>query len=89
MSDGTAHWTRFLHQSVGAVVLFPFDHVTVISNAGTDWTWFWILQVDDPSTPNDEGITALHNAVCAGHAEIVKFLVQFGINANAADSDGW
>lgn len=49
----------------------------------------WLLQVDDPSTPNDEGITALHNAVCAGHADIVKFLVQFGVNANAADSDGW
>lgn len=48
-----------------------------------------VLQVDDPSMPNDEGITALHNAVCAGHTEIVKFLVQFGVNANAADSDGW
>lgn len=46
-------------------------------------------QVEDPSTANDEGITALHNAVCAGHTEIVKFLVQFGVNANAADSDGW
>ncbi|CAF92884.1 unnamed protein product, partial [Tetraodon nigroviridis] len=55
-------------------ILFLFDHVT---------------RVDDPSAPNDEGITALHNAVCAGHAEIVKFLVQFGVNANAADSDGW
>ncbi|XP_038589770.1 apoptosis-stimulating of p53 protein 2-like [Micropterus salmoides] len=48
-----------------------------------------IYDVDDPSMPNDEGITALHNAVCAGHTEIVKFLVQFGVNANAADSDGW
>ena len=48
-----------------------------------------VLQVEDPSMPNDEGITALHNAVCAGHTEIVKFLVQFGVNANAADSDGW
>lgn len=48
-----------------------------------------VLQVDDPSMPNDEGITALHNAVCAGHTEIVKFLVQFGVNVNAADSDGW
>ncbi|XP_040001089.1 apoptosis-stimulating of p53 protein 2-like [Xiphias gladius] len=48
-----------------------------------------IYDVDDPSMPNDEGITALHNAVCAGHAEIVKFLVQFGVNVNAADSDGW
>ncbi len=25
------------------------------------------IQVEDPSLPNDEGITALHNAVCAGH----------------------
>nr|6HKP_S Chain S, Apoptosis-stimulating of p53 protein 2 [Homo sapiens] len=23
-----------------------------------------------------------------GHTEIVKFLVQFGVNVNAADSDG-
>ncbi|XP_026080629.1 apoptosis-stimulating of p53 protein 2-like [Carassius auratus] len=48
-----------------------------------------IHQVEDPSQPNDEGITALHNAVCAGHTDIVKFLVQFGVNVNAADSDGW
>ncbi|XP_068088947.1 apoptosis-stimulating of p53 protein 2 isoform X2 [Hyperolius riggenbachi] len=48
-----------------------------------------IYEVEDPSEPNDEGITALHNAVCAGHTEIVKFLVQFGVNVNAADSDGW
>ncbi|XP_072266005.1 apoptosis-stimulating of p53 protein 2 isoform X1 [Pyxicephalus adspersus] len=48
-----------------------------------------IYEVQDPSEPNDEGITALHNAVCAGHTEIVKFLVQFGVNVNAADSDGW
>uniref|UniRef100_A0A8C1PP00 Tumor protein p53 binding protein, 2b n=1 Tax=Cyprinus carpio TaxID=7962 RepID=A0A8C1PP00_CYPCA len=48
-----------------------------------------IYEVEDPSLPNDEGITALHNSVCAGHTEIVKFLVQFGVNANAADSDGW
>ncbi|XP_053515529.1 apoptosis-stimulating of p53 protein 2 isoform X1 [Artibeus jamaicensis] len=48
-----------------------------------------IYEVEDPSLPNDEGITALHNAVCAGHTEVVKFLVQFGVNVNAADSDGW
>lgn len=39
--------------------------------------------------PNDEGITPLHNAVCAGHHQIVKFLLDFGVNVNAADSDGW
>ncbi|XP_053901174.1 apoptosis-stimulating of p53 protein 2-like [Malaclemys terrapin pileata] len=48
-----------------------------------------IYEVEDPSLPNAEGMTALHNAVCAGHTEIVKFLVQFGVNVNAADSDGW
>lgn len=47
------------------------------------------LQVPDVSASNDEGITALHNAICAGHYEIVKFLVEFGADANAPDSDGW
>lgn len=48
-----------------------------------------VPQVEDPSKPNDEGITPLHNAVCAGHHHIVKFLLDFGVNVNAADSDGW
>ncbi|XP_062862880.1 protein phosphatase 1, regulatory subunit 13Ba isoform X3 [Trichomycterus rosablanca] len=48
-----------------------------------------IYEVDNPSTPNDEGITPLHNSVCAGHYHIVKFLLDFGVNINAADSDGW
>ncbi|XP_075471077.1 apoptosis-stimulating of p53 protein 1 isoform X6 [Ascaphus truei] len=48
-----------------------------------------IYEVDDPSKPNDEGITPLHNSVCAGHHHIVKFLLDFGVNVNAADSDGW
>lgn len=46
-------------------------------------------EVPDVSAPNDEGITALHNAICAGHLEIVEFLVRFGANVNAPDSDGW
>ncbi|GIX89210.1 apoptosis-stimulating of p53 protein 1 [Caerostris extrusa] len=45
--------------------------------------------VTNPSAANDEGITALHNAICAGHLEIVKFLVEFGCDVNAQDSDGW
>ncbi|XP_055376258.1 apoptosis-stimulating of p53 protein 1 [Condylostylus longicornis] len=47
------------------------------------------MQVTNPSAANDEGITALHNAICAGHIEIVKFLVEFGCDVNAQDSDGW
>uniref|UniRef100_A0A069DXM2 Putative apoptosis stimulating of p53 n=1 Tax=Panstrongylus megistus TaxID=65343 RepID=A0A069DXM2_9HEMI len=46
-------------------------------------------QVGDPSAANDEGITALHNAICAGHFDIVDFLVTFGCDVNAQDSDGW
>ena len=33
--------------------------------------------------------SALHNAICAGHFDIVKFLVEFGCDVNAQDSDGW
>jgi ankyrin repeat protein len=33
--------------------------------------------------PNDEGITALHNAICACHYEIVKFLIDNHANVNA------
>ena len=40
-------------------------------------------EVSDPSAANDEGITALHNAICAGHLDIVKFLVLFGCDVNA------
>ncbi|ALC42050.1 ASPP [Drosophila busckii] len=47
------------------------------------------MQVANPSAANDEGITALHNAICAGHIDIVKFLVQYGCDVNAQDSDGW
>ncbi|XP_030024062.2 apoptosis-stimulating of p53 protein 1 isoform X2 [Manduca sexta] len=46
-------------------------------------------QVQNASAANDEGITALHNAICAGHYEIVKFLVELGCDVNAQDSDGW
>lgn len=37
-----------------------------------------IKQVPNPSQSNDEGITALHNAVCACHFNLVKFLVHYG-----------
>lgn len=47
------------------------------------------MEVPNPSAANDEGITALHNAICAGHLDIVTFLVTFGCDVNAQDSDGW
>lgn len=45
--------------------------------------------VKSVSEPNDEGITALHNSVCAGHFDIVKYLCEFGCDVNFADNDGW
>jgi hypothetical protein len=48
-----------------------------------------IFQVPNPSAANDEGITALHNSICAGHFDIVKYLVENGCDVNAQDSDGW
>ncbi|XP_072885150.1 relA-associated inhibitor isoform X2 [Hemitrygon akajei] len=48
-----------------------------------------VHEIDDPSQSNDEGITALHNAVCGGHYNVVEFLVNFGVNVNVSDSHGW
>lgn len=47
------------------------------------------LQMIDPSQANDESITALHNAVCGGHYNVVDLLVRSGANVSAPDSHGW
>jgi len=41
------------------------------------------------SAANDEGITALHNAICAGHICVAEYLVNCGCDVNAPDNDGW
>ncbi|MBN3313019.1 IASPP inhibitor, partial [Atractosteus spatula] len=48
-----------------------------------------VQEMSDPSQPNDEGITALHNAICGGHYTVVDFLVRIGANVSAPDSHGW
>ncbi|KAM4642297.1 relA-associated inhibitor isoform 2-T2 [Discoglossus pictus] len=48
-----------------------------------------LREVQDPSHPNEEGITALHNAICGANSHIVNMLVNAGANVNAADSHGW
>jgi len=48
-----------------------------------------VSELEDPSKPNPEGITALHNAVCACHDDVVKFLVRYGCDINSRDSHGW
>uniref|UniRef100_A0A0K0E0Y0 SH3 domain-containing protein n=1 Tax=Strongyloides stercoralis TaxID=6248 RepID=A0A0K0E0Y0_STRER len=46
-------------------------------------------KVADVSQPNEEGITALHNAICAGYIEVVEYLISKKADVNAQDSDGW
>lgn len=46
-------------------------------------------QLNDPSQPNEEGITALHNAICGANHAIVDFLIACGADVNAPDSHGW
>ena len=36
------------------------------------------VQMNDPSQPNEEGITALHNAICGANYPIVDFLIAAG-----------
>lgn len=47
------------------------------------------VKVDDPSLANSDGITALHNAVCGNHEDVVRFLVEYGCDVNLPDSHGW
>ncbi|XP_028597749.2 relA-associated inhibitor isoform X2 [Podarcis muralis] len=46
-------------------------------------------ELNDPSQPNDEGITALHNAICGANYNIVDYLINIGANVNSPDSHGW
>ncbi|KAJ3591435.1 hypothetical protein NHX12_009380 [Muraenolepis orangiensis] len=46
-------------------------------------------QMTDPSQPNNEGITVLHNALCGGHYNVVDSLVCIEANVSAPDSHGW
>ena len=48
-----------------------------------------LSQVPDPSRPNPEGITALHNAVCGNHKDVVRYLVEVACDINSADNNGW
>uniref|UniRef100_A0A8D0DW48 Protein phosphatase 1 regulatory subunit 13 like n=1 Tax=Salvator merianae TaxID=96440 RepID=A0A8D0DW48_SALMN len=48
-----------------------------------------VKELNDPSQPNDEGITALHNAICGANYNIVDFLISLGANVNSPDSHGW
>ncbi|KAI1723887.1 ankyrin repeats (3 copies) domain-containing protein [Ditylenchus destructor] len=46
-------------------------------------------QIPNISMASSEGITALHNAICSGSHDIVRFLIDNHADVNALDSDGW
>lgn len=46
-------------------------------------------QIQNPSRPNSDGLTALHLAVCAEAEPTVKFLIQNCVDVNATCSEGW
>uniref|UniRef100_A0A2K6UNN2 Uncharacterized protein n=1 Tax=Saimiri boliviensis boliviensis TaxID=39432 RepID=A0A2K6UNN2_SAIBB len=52
-----------------------------------------VKEMNDPSQPNEEGITALHNAICGANYSIVDFLITAGANVNSPDTPtravGW
>ena len=48
-----------------------------------------VHKVPDPSFANAEGITALHNAVCGNHKDVVRLLVDIGCDINSPDNNGW
>ncbi|XP_064359142.1 relA-associated inhibitor [Dromaius novaehollandiae] len=48
-----------------------------------------VAELQDASQPNDEGITALHNAICGANYAIVDFLIASGADVNSPDSHGW
>ncbi|CAK9301765.1 unnamed protein product [Gordionus sp. m RMFG-2023] len=70
-----------------------FDPLALLLDAALEGEYDLVVEsaqkATNPSASNDEGITALHNAICAGHLDIVMFLVEFGCDINAQDSDGW
>ncbi|XP_061875618.1 LOW QUALITY PROTEIN: relA-associated inhibitor [Colius striatus] len=48
-----------------------------------------VAELQDPSQPNEEGITALHNAICGANHHVVQFLIASGADVNSPDSHGW
>lgn len=79
--------------SVSKGIRIRFDPLALLLDASLEGEFDLVKEIIDrvldPSGANDEGITALHNAVCAGHTELVRFLVHYGSDINAADTDGW
>ncbi|KAJ4977464.1 hypothetical protein NE237_002570 [Protea cynaroides] len=58
-------------------------------NGKIDTVYDLIRQGVDMNSTDADGRTALHVAVCRGHPEMVKILLQGGANVNKLDAMGW
>jgi hypothetical protein len=83
-------WPELPRKDKRNVVLDPFILLLDAALEGEMDTVKSILRkVPDPSRPNPEGITALHNAVCGNHKDVVRYLVEVACDINSADNNGW
>ncbi|CAH8482719.1 unnamed protein product [Schistosoma turkestanicum] len=92
--DGLTEPTQSLTSSLGRSNSVRFHPLALLLDAALEGDLELVKkaasEVTDVSESNDEGITALHNAVCAGRVDVAEFLVlTAGADVNAGDTDGW
>lgn len=70
-----------------------FDPLALLLDAALEGELDLVIQtskqVKDLDASHDECVTALHNAVVAGHYEVAKYLIEAGSDVNVQDSDAW
>ncbi|CAH8498906.1 unnamed protein product [Heterobilharzia americana] len=92
--DGVTETTQSLSSSLFQSNSVRFHPLALLLDAALEGDLELVrkaaAEVKDVSESNDEGITALHNAVCAGRVDVAEFLVlTAGADVNAGDTDGW
>ncbi|CAH8510495.1 unnamed protein product [Schistosoma bovis] len=92
--DGITETTQSLTSSLSQSNSVRFHPLALLLDAALEGDLELVKkaasEVNDVSESNDEGITALHNAVCAGRVDVAEFLVlSAGADVNAGDTDGW
>lgn len=93
LEEGTGQKSNGESPSIKASKRVKFDPLAILLDAAVEGELDLVIeaskQLRNPSQPNDEGITALHNAVCAGNFHCVDYLVKSGCDINYSDNDGW
>lgn len=71
-----------------------FDPLALLLDAALEGELDLVIQTskqvsDLSDCHSDDYVTALHNAVVAGHYEVAKYLIEAGCDINFPDTDGW